>query len=396
MVPTVVGDKYRVGKRIGQGAFGDIHLGYNMVTAEEVAIKFEPIRTAHPQLIYESKLYRLLAGGIGIPHIRWYGIESDYNVLVIELLGPSLEDLFNVCHRRFSLKTVLMLADQMISRVQYVHARNFLHRDIKPDNFLMGTASRSNLVYLIDFGLAKKYRDHRGMHIPFRDHKSLTGTARYASLNTHNGIEQSRRDDLECLAYVLIYFLRGALPWQNIRATTKKEKYDKIADRKTHTRVEVLCRGYPVEFIIYLNYVRTLRFDDRPDYSYLRKLFRDLFNREGYHFDYLFDWSYLRTDGSRRHNSPGPNMSIEQTDQSQKKRHSTRVEQFLAELEKNKNSKNVDEKSKVDVTNDVANSSRIKKKDPKQQTQNAIENTRQMIRRMHNQTYSRDSRNTTG
>ena len=121
------------------------------------------------QLLYESKLYKILQGGVGIPHIRWYGPERDYNVLVMDLLGPSLEDLFNLCSRRFTMKTVLMLADQMIDRIEYVHSKNFIHRDIKPDNFLMGTCKHSNKLFLIDFGLAKKYRDNRTrQHIPYR------------------------------------------------------------------------------------------------------------------------------------------------------------------------------------------------------------------------------------
>jgi len=139
------------------------------------------------------------------------------------------------------LKTVLMLADQMINRVEYVHMKSFLHRDIKPDNCLMGLGKRTNQVYIIDFGLAKKYRDSTThQHIPYREHKNLTGTARYASVNTHLGVEQSRRDDLESLGYVLMYFLKGSLPWQGLKAGTKKQKYEKISERKIATSVDVL------------------------------------------------------------------------------------------------------------------------------------------------------------
>lgn len=188
----------------------------------------------------------------------------------------------------------------------------FIHRDIKPDNFLMGIGKRGNQVNMIDFGLAKRYRDPKSnVHIPYRENKNLTGTPRYASVNTHLGIgkrllivspkpdidaflpcaEQSRRDDLESLGYILVYFCRGQLPWQGIRARTKKEKYDKIMEKKMTTPADALCRGLHQEFAIYLNYVRSLRFDDKPDYSYLRKLFRDLFVREGFQYDYVFDWT---------------------------------------------------------------------------------------------------------
>ncbi|CAL1694388.1 unnamed protein product [Somion occarium] len=290
-----VGGKYRLGKKIGSGSFGDIYLGINLISGEEVAIKLESVKAKHPQLEYESKVYKTLAGGVGVPFVRWFGTECDYNAMVIDLLGPSLEDLFNFCNRKFSLKTVLLLADQLISRIEYIHSRNFIHRDIKPDNFLMGIGKRGNQVNVIDFGLAKKYRDPKThLHIPYRENKNLTGTARYTSINTHLGVEQARRDDLESLAYVLMYFLRGSLPWQGLKAATKKQKYDRIMEKKMTTPSDLLCRGFPHEFSIFLNYTRALRFDDKPDYSYLRKLFRDLFVREGYQYDYVFDWSVQR------------------------------------------------------------------------------------------------------
>ena len=257
-------------------------------------------------------MYKALAGNVGVPAVRWYGTELDYNAMVLDLLGPSLEDLFNFCKRKFSLKTVLLLADQLvrtfqfffflphpyrrqISRIESIHCRNFIHRDIKPDNFLMGIGKRGNLVNVIDFGLAKKYRDPKThLHIPYRENKNLTGTARYTSVNTHLGVEQSRRDDLESLAYVFMYFLRGSLPWQGLKATTKQQKYDTIMEKKMTTPTDLLCHGFPAEFRLFLNYTRSLRFDDKPDYSYLRKLFRDLFVREGFQYDYMFDWSAQR------------------------------------------------------------------------------------------------------
>ncbi|XP_009801112.1 casein kinase 1-like protein 11 [Nicotiana tabacum] len=291
----VVGGKFKLGRKIGSGSFGELYLGVNIQNGEEVAIKLESVKTRHPQLHYESKIYMLLQGGTGIPNLKWFGVEGEYNIMVIDLLGPSLEDLFNYCNRKFTLKTVLMLADQLINRVEYMHSRGFLHRDIKPDNFLMGLGRKANQVYAIDFGLAKKYRDlQTHKHIPYRENKNLTGTARYASVNTHLGVEQSRRDDLESLGYVLMYFLRGSLPWQGLKAGTKKQKYDKISEKKMLTPIEVLCKSYPSEFISYFHYCRSLRFEDKPDYSYLKRLFRDLFIREGYQFDYVFDWTILK------------------------------------------------------------------------------------------------------
>jgi len=183
----------------------------------------------------------------------------------------------------------------------------------------MGLGRKANQVYIIDYGLAKKYRDlQTHKHIPYRENKNLTGTARYASVNTHLGVEQSRRDDLESLGYVLMYFLRGSLPWQGLKAGTKKQKYDKISEKKMLTPVEVLCKSYPSEFISYFHYCRSLRFEDKPDYSYLKRLFRDLFIREGYQFDYVFDWTILKYPqigsnprmraGERTSGAAGPSM----------------------------------------------------------------------------------------
>ncbi|KAF8049817.1 hypothetical protein N665_2112s0002 [Sinapis alba] len=188
-----------------------------------------------------------------------------------------------------------MLADQMINRIEFVDQKSFLHRDIKPDNFLMGLGRRGNQVYIIDFGLAKKYRDSNNRHIPYRENKNLTGTARYASMNTHLGIEQSRRDDLESLGICSHVLLKR----KGLKAGNKKQKYERISEKKVATSIESLCQGYPSEFASYFLYCRSLRFDDKPDYAYLKRLFRDLFTREGFQFDYVFDWTILKYQQSQ-------------------------------------------------------------------------------------------------
>ncbi|KAI9334895.1 kinase-like domain-containing protein [Obelidium mucronatum] len=296
-----VANKYRIGRKLGSGSFGEIYHGTHLVSGQELAIKLESTKSKHPQLEFEARVYKGLSGGVGVPGMYHFNIEGDYYCMVIDLLGPSLEDLFNFCERKFSLKTVLLLANQMITRIEYMHHKNFLHRDIKPDNFLMGLGRQSNTVHIIDFGLAKKYRDSRThLHIPYKENKSLTGTARYASVNTHLGVEQSRRDDLESIGYLLMYFCRGSLPWQGLKAATKKQKYDRIRDKKLSTTPAALCAGHPREFEVYLNYVRGLRFDDKPDYAFLKKLFHDLYVRLGYATELTgFDWAFRVKGGVR-------------------------------------------------------------------------------------------------
>lgn len=243
---------YSLSRKIGHGAFGEIYIGKSVRTGKPVAVKKEPINTKFPQLLYEAKVYSILEGGMGIPRVYMKGSMGDNNIMVMDLLGPSLEDLFNYCGRRFTLKTTMMLGIELITRLEFIHHRNFIHRDIKPDNFVIGIGERANVVYIIDFGLSKQYRDpYHTKHIPYlslaavmssyRENKNLTGTPRYASLSNHLGIEQSRRDDLESLGYVLLYFIRGKLPWQGLNAQTKKQKYNKIMESK----IEVVPSALP-------------------------------------------------------------------------------------------------------------------------------------------------------
>ncbi|KDQ61022.1 hypothetical protein JAAARDRAFT_32022 [Jaapia argillacea MUCL 33604] len=293
---NVVGVHYRVGRKIGEGSFGVIFEGTNLLNSQTVAIKFEPRKAEAPQLRDECRSYRILAGCPGIPQIYHFGQEGLHNILVIDLLGPSLEDLFDMCGRKFSIKTVCMAARQMITRVQTIHEKNLIYRDIKPDNFLVGRAGTkaANIIHVVDFGMAKQYRDPKTkQHIPYRERKSLSGTARYMSINTHLGREQSRRDDLEALGHVFMYFLRGSLPWQGLKAATNKQKYEKIGEKKQTTPIKELCEGFPEEFGIYLNYVRKLGFEETPDYDFLRELFAKVLKNNNDIDDGVYDWNLL-------------------------------------------------------------------------------------------------------
>ncbi|KAI1913901.1 Palmitoylated plasma membrane-bound casein kinase [Ophidiomyces ophidiicola] len=297
---NVVGVHYRVGKKIGEGSFGVIFEGTNLLNNQQVAIKFEPRKSDAPQLRDEYRTYKILVGCPGIPNVYYFGQEGLHNILVIDLLGPSLEDLFDHCNRRFSIKTVVMVAKQMLSRVQTIHEKNLIYRDIKPDNFLIGkpNSKASSVIHVVDFGMAKQYRDPKTkQHIPYRERKSLSGTARYMSINTHLGREQSRRDDLEALGHVFMYFLRGGLPWQGLKAATNKQKYEKIGEKKQTTAVKDLCEGYPDEFNKYLSYVRNLGFEDTPDYDYLRELFTQALKNTGEVEDGEYDW--MKLNGGR-------------------------------------------------------------------------------------------------
>ncbi|KAI1085322.1 casein kinase I [Whalleya microplaca] len=290
---NVVGVHYRVGKKIGEGSFGVIFEGTNLLNNQQVAIKFEPRKSDAPQLRDEYRTYKILVGCPGIPNVYYFGQEGLHNILVIDLLGPSLEDLFDHCNRRFSIKTVVMVAKQMLSRVQTIHEKNLIYRDIKPDNFLIGRpgTKAANVIHVVDFGMAKQYRDPKTkQHIPYRERKSLSGTARYMSINTHLGREQSRRDDLEALGHVFMYFLRGGLPWQGLKAATNKQKYEKIGEKKQTTPIKDLCEGFPDEFSKYLTYVRNLGFEDTPDYDYLRELFTQALKNTGELEDGEYDW----------------------------------------------------------------------------------------------------------
>ncbi|KAE8444245.1 hypothetical protein EG329_000745 [Mollisiaceae sp. DMI_Dod_QoI] len=290
-----VNRKWRIGPVISRD-----HLVYeatNILSLEKVAVKLEPLNDRHPRLENEAHVYKSLAGSVAVPSVLWIGAMGEYTAMVFDRLGLTLEELFNLCDRKFSLKTVLLIADQLISRLESLHAKSFIHRNLRPEYFQLSNYERGKQISLTTYSLAKKYRDRRTrMHIPSRENKSFVGNRSFASINSHLGAESSRRDDMESLGYILLYFLGASLPWRGLKTAgkTKNEENALVVEKKTNTPVKTLCRGFPEEFEIYLNYTQSLSFDEKPDYRYLRSLFRDLSVLEGFSYDYNFDWVKLK------------------------------------------------------------------------------------------------------
>ncbi|KAG0333151.1 hypothetical protein BG000_009434 [Podila horticola] len=363
---TIIGGEYQVLGKIGEGSFGEVFRAKHIATSIDYAVKREPVNEPHPQLTHEAKMYEKLAGGVGIPNLRWFGREGAYNALVIDLLGPNLKQVRRE-NEKFPLSFVIELGVQIvttliarflsdgsivhtnknqttdhvahmlhnhifqISQIEFIHKKGIVYRDIKPENFLldadidlpdapMGKAhtpptypdqtmsffndtrqrqhsiesdqsalstlssspgspivlsyGKPNLS-IVDFGLAAYYRDASGKHIPNKGGtKHKIGTARYASINIHAGREHSRRDDIESIGYMLLEFLIGTLPWSGITARTSRQGWAKMREIKEDTDLDELCDGLPRGFMTYIGYARSLKFDEEPDYEYLRKILR--------------------------------------------------------------------------------------------------------------------------
>ena len=254
-----------------------------------VAIKIQGINSLVSQLEREAYLQYYLRG-IGIPKVISFGKIGKFNVLVQTLLGKSIDKLFNANNNYASkMKDLCMAAIQIIDRIEFIHSKNIVHQDIKPENFLVGNPD-SSLIYIIDFGLCKKYRSSRtGRHIIFSKNKKFIGTFEYCSIHTMKGIELTRRDDMESIGYMLIYLITGTLPWFGIEGPYS-ERYEKVYKIKANISNEDLCKGLPIEFCKYMKYVKSLKFEEDPDYDYLRRLFFSILYKMKDRFDLNFSW----------------------------------------------------------------------------------------------------------
>jgi serine/threonine protein kinase len=288
-----------VNRQLGKGGFGQIYLGRNIKENTPIAIKVEDSSNrSHLHLEYE--ILKDIQGGIGIPRIFKYRQGQKHNYLIMELLGKSIEKLFSDNEKCFTYKTIFQIGYQMIERIQYVHYKGYIHRDIKPGNFVIGRGEKNKIIYIIDFGLSKKYIDlETNKHIPYKEGKGLTGTARYVSLFTHYGIEQARRDDIESIAYNLIYFAKGKLPWQGVKTKNKKEKHKKIMESKLANTPGILCMGLPDEFEKLLKYSRKLEFEEEPDYKGIKTMFKNYIINHGDTMNMEFEWNLNKSEESK-------------------------------------------------------------------------------------------------
>ena len=272
---------YELIEKIGAGSFGEVYLGQNK-EGKKVAIKLEKIGLKISQLLNESKIFNYLQKTNCVPTMYYFGTNQTHNILITDLLGPSLENLFDSSCRKFDVSTVLFIAVKLLEIIQCFHENNFIHRDIKPENYLVNYGNTFNKIYIIDFGLSKKYRSSKTFdHIKYNSGKSLVGTPRYASINNHRGNELSRRDDLESIGYMIIYFLNGILPWQGLKSNGP-DKYIKIYNKKINIPLHELCEG-PLknELIAYMEYIRGLKFEDPPNYIYLKGIFCEAIKKFG-------------------------------------------------------------------------------------------------------------------
>ncbi len=293
--------KYRTVKKLGEGSFGNVYKAF--YDDEYYALKMEDISLDYDLLENEATILNYLQGP-NIPKFISFSKDKGYNVLVMELLDQSLDNILSKL-RRFSVKTVAMLGYQLIKILKYIHDKHIIHRDIKPDNLAMGRKELNGTLYIIDFGLAKKFRSSRTLkQFPLIKRHSLTGTARYASINALQGYEQSRRDDLESAMYVLMFFLRGNLPWQNIKIKGKHDKYLKICNKKKEISSKELGKNFPSEFAELLEYFKNLGYTEDPDYEMCLKKMLNVLERENATFDYVYDWTTrLNINERKKHNN---------------------------------------------------------------------------------------------
>ena len=288
----IIANKYKIKYKIDEGGFGDIYLGSIIETNENILIKLEFKKCgSRNSLIKEYEIYKQLNNNIYFPKIHLYTQERESNILILDLNGPSIKKIFSRFNKQFSLKTILMLSIQILKRLEFIHSKNIIHCDIKPDNIILGAGKNLNIIQLIDFGISEFYYNlENNTHKLFKENQGFKGTITYSSINAQKEVSLSRRDDLESFGYMMIYLLKGSLPWSSLDIKEKKEKKKKILEIKETITNEELCKYCPVEFKKYFDYCKNLQFDETPDYKYLIGLFDTLFLEKKYIYDNKYDW----------------------------------------------------------------------------------------------------------
>jgi serine/threonine protein kinase len=282
-------ERYIIVDKIGKGTFGEVYKTIRLIDNKTMAMKVERKDIDNPRLMQEYRIYKKIISKkckTGIPRIYEFLRTPNYHIMTMELLGKNLEELFEENDYHFTISTTLHIGIDIINIIKNIHNVGFVHRDIKPNNFLIGLRNKSK-IYLMDFGLSKGYIKNNGSHIKETFDHSVIGTARYSSINMHLGFEPSRRDDLESIGYMLIYFIKGKLPWQGIcRKRDKNEIFEKIGNAKISTPIELLCSDIPICFVKYIDYCRHIKFDEIPNYHYLIKLFKNTIIQNNYVKEY--------------------------------------------------------------------------------------------------------------
>ena len=348
MCKKIIFNKYKVEKFLCKGAKSFIYQGINLKNNTQVALKFEPHHFFYNNLETECS-FLLYLQGYGIPKIITYGRTSYYNVLIQELLGPDLQQISIKKKSLYSLKDTCLIAIQAIKRLKYIHDKGIIHRDIKPENFAIGNFDK-NLLYLLDFGLCAKFRSSRtGKHISFRDSKFFTGTWIYTSINATRGLVQSRRDDLESIGYLIIILFKGKLPWmtEKVKNNPVNKILKIVCDMKSNISEKNLCKGCPNEFIEYLKYTKSLKFEENPDYEYLINLFKKILDKEYQSYDLKFSWVNDRNYNTLKEKNKNDDCRLSITHERKKSSPFNRIYCEIKKSLEKKNKRNFQSENKI-------------------------------------------------